>query len=155
MRIGTLITLLILGLSNQISAQVISPQQLAYLRSQFLESVAETVPGETITIGSLPPNRIDGPVPASLLDEGDPVALPLAQANETAISNLSSGTGTDISVLEARASALESRTSVLESEPVLIPVGITTNLEFISTGPVTNTLIFVNGVLTGATQEGP
>jgi hypothetical protein len=74
-------------LPGSLFAQVLSEQQLDYLRQQFIEATAESVDGSLIQENTLPVNRIQGlippaklqaGIPANKIIEADPVALPVA-----------------------------------------------------------------------------
>jgi hypothetical protein len=149
-----------------------SPQDLAFLRDQFIEATAEAIAGTTLTIGSLPPNRLSAPVPANLLAEADPVALPAAQAAQAAadaaqadvdalaaVSNAGfAGTTSSLGALDTRVSAVEARApdyeqAVLDAQDwmgsALRPVsGLTKTFAILDgDGVTTHTLEFVAGLL--------
>ncbi len=142
--------------TSAVLAQLLSPQQLAYLRQQFIQEVAESVDGTALKIGTLPLDRLDEvPVPASSIQEADPIAVPLAAANASAIASLNSSLGTtdsDVSAAEANITSLQSSVVTLQSD---VTVGITTNIVLSVSATQTNTFNFVSGVLTGHTQVGP
>jgi hypothetical protein len=150
-----LIIIALVGAASAAIAQSLSPQQLASLRRQFLREVSESVDGSSIKIGTLPLDRLNEvPVPASKIQEADPIAGAGVAANAAAIASLDSSQSGSISSLQASISSLQSSVSSIQSEPVLAPTGITTNI-VLASATQTNTFNFVSGVLTGHTQVGP
>lgn len=167
------IILCVLGLPSGGRAQVFSEQELDYLRDAFIESIANSVDGSFVQIGTLPPNRIQGTVPATKLAEADPAALPVAQAAASAAASAQAdvdalettvgGTGADVAAVEARVDALETKEPVWDTAATqaaawdastAAQTTFTSNIVFGMTG-YTVTLYIANGIITNALQEGP
>lgn len=156
-------------------AQQFSPQELAFLREQFLEALADSIDGSFVVIGSMPPNRISGTLPASKITEADPLALAQIvslQAQVTALEDTSGQSAddivaltSDVAALVARVAALEARTSVWNVASV--NAATWTNSFWATNAPLfsgsaevhnvgyTNTLYFVSGSVVSNQQVGP
>lgn len=120
-------------LPSSVFAQVLSEQQLDYLRDQFIENIAEAIDGSVVEENTLPINRIEGlipptklqaGIPANKLIEADPVALPVATnavalaqaAQATADAAVATG-GTlsgDLSTLSSSVSSISNDLDTLE-----------------------------------------
>lgn len=152
---------LLLVLTSMVWAQSLSPQQLSYLRSQFIRATEGTIQGTSIATGSLPADRIQGSVPASKIQEEDPVALHIAQQNAVDIAALeSSGTGlsADVSTLQANVTSIQSSVGALQTDVSAIETTLATGISVTIVLPLvgqTNTLTFTDGLLTAHVQEGP
>lgn len=133
---------LMLLLPGSLYAQVLSPQQLDYLRQQFVENLENTADGSAIAVGTLPPDRIEGQVPASKIIEADPIASVLAntaqsaadaaqasantaqtaadaaQATADAAQSSASGAQGDADALDTRLTTAESNISSLQASSV-------------------------------------
>jgi len=132
-RLAAIWLALTLLLPGSVFAQVLSEQQLDYLRDQFLEATEGVVDGSVIDVETLPPNRIQGLMPPSKLQAGipankiveaDPVALPVAEnavalaqaAQATANSAAATGgtLGGDLSALSSTVSSISNDLDTLE-----------------------------------------
>jgi len=110
-------TILLLIAASLISAarapaQVISAEQLEYLRQEFIEAAANSIPGTFIVPGTLPPSALASRVPPSLLDEADPVSGATAAAAQ-ATANNASAAASAASASAASASATASSAAAI------------------------------------------
>ena len=146
-------------LPGSLFAQVLSEQQLDYLRDQFIETVAESVDGSLIEANTLPVNRIQGLIPASKLLEADPRFILWLSTNTYIQVEIDP-------VWQAEKSLYATGTPVYtESDPGFTnwlgtntysqtSTDYTTNLVFPLVGQ-TITLYIANGLITNTLTEGP
>jgi len=110
---------LVVLLPGVVAAQVISDQQLDYLRQQFIEAVSGSVDGSFLQDGTVAPVKLSGRLPANKIVEADEKALAELAAfkgtTESAVSSVesqASGLSAVVQELVARVAALESQVSV-------------------------------------------
>lgn len=178
MRIAAIAVLLALVPAVTGFAQVLSEQELDYMRELFLESIGGVIDGSVVTPGTLPADRLSEKIPSSGITEADPVATALAggaqDAADTAQSTADSASAgvaslsSSVTAIEAVDAAQSVQIAALEAQEVTwdeaavraedyytklgVLSGFTTNLILPAIG-YTTTWTVVNGLITGIVWE--
>lgn len=85
MRFFICLLVILVSFTGAVAQPFFSPAEVAYLQEQFLQSLEGNIPGNLIIVGTLPPDRIQGAVPANKLVEVDPIFVvsPAGSISET------------------------------------------------------------------------